>query len=267
MRCIFESRNMISLLKIMCKRISEKKGKEWIAIDKVIPAIEDMLKLTGIKCQKKYESESPDFVFYNAEKSIGVEVVECHPSCKKSKDNAPVLVDFQKKVCKEFLHNEYLMSLTEKSGLNIIIYQGASFNAGKKIKDVCDAIECCLKVWDGQNMPNNFDLIAGIRVIKTKGKNIVQFNNTSGVNRVSFGELYKSINDKQRKFAEYAKKRCDEYWLCVYLPFEEKRHAYEIDYNSKEDESKEYLKNVGFHRICVTSAMHNDLNWLKGRPS
>ena len=253
----------------MCNRVPwSQKNMEWIAIEKVIPVIEDYLQIVDIKYNKEYENESPDFVFYNEEKRVAVEVVECHPSVIKSKkDNAPVLNTYQRKVCEEFLRNEYLLSITEKYGLNIMLYPGPLFGTGASVNDVCSAIESHLKALVNHNKTENVNLIRSIKVRETLGKNIVQFNNTSRVDSICCSDLNKSIKDKQSKFAEYSKKNCDEYWLCIYLPFEEKRHAYDVDYNNQEKEFKQYLESVSFQRICVTSMMHDDVTWLKGNPN
>lgn len=62
-----------------------KKKKEWNAIKNCIPLINKCLQLNidAETYDDKYFRESPDFVFFNNDKSIGVEVVECHPSVRK----------------------------------------------------------------------------------------------------------------------------------------------------------------------------------------
>lgn len=54
-----------------------KKKKEWNAIKNCIPLINECLQLNidPETYDDKYSRESPDFVFSNNDKSIGVEVV------------------------------------------------------------------------------------------------------------------------------------------------------------------------------------------------
>ena len=100
-----------------------KKKKEWNAIKNCIPLINECLQLNidPETCDDKYFRESPDFVFFNNDKSIGVEVVECHPSVRKCRTkNAVEQESFEKKICNEFKENKYLETITETEKLNII---------------------------------------------------------------------------------------------------------------------------------------------------
>lgn len=103
-----------------------QKKKEWNAIKNCIPLINECLQLNIApeSYDDKYSRESPDFVFSNNDKSIGVEVVECHPSVMKCKTkNAVEQESFERKICNEFKENKFLKSITENEGLKILIYR------------------------------------------------------------------------------------------------------------------------------------------------
>lgn len=92
---------------------------EWQAIAPAIPFVEKTLGLTDIENNVSYENEEPDFVFGNDTKSIGIEVIECHPSLSlHKKDNAPALEGYKNGICKLFLKNMYLESITKDPDKN-----------------------------------------------------------------------------------------------------------------------------------------------------
>lgn len=72
-----------------------QKLSEWHAIEKLTPFIEEVFCQTNSKAYNIEETEEPDFVFCCHEKSIGVEVIECHPSTsKKKKRQCPCFGEF-----------------------------------------------------------------------------------------------------------------------------------------------------------------------------
>ncbi|MBP7105509.1 MAG: hypothetical protein KBA83_10325 [Fermentimonas sp.] len=252
----------------MDNRVIKQKNNEWGAIKNIVPSIENILQLTNVQDNQQYKSESPDFVFSNGSMSIGVEVVECHPSVNKcKKNNNPAKNSFKQKVCNEFLKNEYLSSITVNDKYNIIINCGSAFNIGVPVNEICRALESHLRAWYNHYKPSGFDLIKSIRVVPTRGKNLVQFNNIGRRDPISSNDIRKCIEDKQQKFADYSSKLCDEYWLCIFLPFEENRQSNCMIYDEKEIEFKEFINKSEFARICLTSTFDIDINWLKGKPS
>lgn len=68
-----------------------QKLSEWHAIEKLTPFIEEVFCQTNSEAYNIEETEEPDFVFCCHEKSIGVEVIECHPSTSKKKKTMPLL--------------------------------------------------------------------------------------------------------------------------------------------------------------------------------
>lgn len=257
----------------MDKIISIQKKKEWRAIENIIPEIENYLNIEHILLKEQYESESPDFIFSNGTISIGIEVIECHPSTeKRKKDSAPAINTFQEKICEQFCNNIYLQSITadEDSKLNILVDKGQSFNTGVSINYVCDEIENHLRAWKEKKNLTTVKYIRRIRVMPTVGRNIVQFNCIARRDPVFFTSLKESIKVKQFKLDEYKKKHnCDEFWLCIFLPFEENRQSNLIMYENEGqiEEFNTYVNTTNFNRICVTSVMPTDIHWLKGNPS
>lgn len=102
--------------------------------------------------------------------------------------------------------------------------------------------------------------------MNTVGKNIVQFNNIARRDPIKSADIQMSIIDKNNKLKSYTAKKCDEYWLCIYLPFEENRQSNDICYDDLEEDFSSFLNSSQFDRICLTSVMHKDINWLKGNP-
>lgn len=62
-----------------------QKLAERRAVETLTPFIDEALGLTNSDSCNVKETEEPDFVFGYRDKSIGVEVIECHPSTSKKK--------------------------------------------------------------------------------------------------------------------------------------------------------------------------------------
>ena len=107
-----------------------------------------------------------------------------------------------------------------------------------------------------------------VEVSETIGKNIVQPNNIGRVDAIECSSLCKCIEAKNKLFDAYTKKHpCSEYWLCIYLPCEEYRCSYNINYDESGNRLHKLLRKSKFSRICVTSRLHGDFRWLKGVPA
>lgn len=247
--------------------IESQKRKEWRSIENIIPFIEEYLQLKNISHNPAFEGEGPDFIFYNGSKSIAIEVTECRPSVHKSKKyNAPARNAQEERICQKFLSNQFLLAITNDQKLNILVDRGYSLNIKSKICDVCIALESHLRAWYNKGTTREINLIRRIRVSETIGKNIVQFNNIARRDPINCSDIIKRILDKNKKMDSYSKNKCDEYWLCIHLPFEENRQSNRIDYGDMLDDFNSFVQLSRFDRICLTSVMNNDLNWLKGNP-
>ena len=247
-----------------------KKKKEWNAIKNCIPLINECLQLNidPETYDDKYSKESPDFVFSNNDKSIGIEVIECRPSvmeCKKK--NEAERENFEKRICDEFKKNKFLISITEDEGLNILIDR--KYPMAKKrssVQEICNELEDLLKSWYHNTMPlceRNY--IGRIRVSKSPCCNVVYFNSISRCVSVDWDDIKFCIEKKEKKYKDYCKNiECDEYWLCICLPFGESRNLNIIDYNGKEDEAVKFLSQCSFSQICITpDSLGRNINWIK----
>lgn len=247
-----------------------QKNAERYAVETLTPSIYEALGLTNSEPCNVKDAEEPDFIFGYRDKSIGVEVIECHPSTsKKKKDNAPALKSFKEKICKSFLKNLYLESITKGDNkIRIIIDFDNALSTKYSVESLCAAIEYYLRAFYEGKRVGKGRVIRGIRVFKTIGKNIVQFNNIGRVDSIECSSLCKCIEAKNKLFDAYTKKHpCSEYWLCIYLPSEEYRCSYNINYDESGNRLHKLLRKSKFSRICVTSSLHCDLRWLKGDPA
>lgn len=185
------------------------------------------------------------------------------------KNNAPERVNYEKKVCNEFKKNDFLLSSTKDEKLNIILYRKSLRGKRPSVLEVCNELEFFLKFWF-QNKPISFEskYIRKIAVTKTIYRNVVYFSNISRCIPIDWNDLRFSIQEKNQKYNDYCKNiKCDEYWLCICLPFEENRNLNIIDYDEKENEALEFLNQSPFLRICITSDLGIDqtnINWIKG---
>ena len=102
---------------------NRQKLSEWNAIKNLIPIINNKLGINISMYDKQYEAEMPDFIFHDEKGySIGVEVVECHPSVNiNKKRNAVERNTFKNKVCNIVQKNIFLESMTKEKKLNIFI--------------------------------------------------------------------------------------------------------------------------------------------------
>lgn len=249
---------------------AKQKNAERCAVEKLTPYINEALGLTNSESCNDKETEEPDFVYWYRDKSIGVEVVECHPSTsKKKKDNAPALKSFKEEICKSFSENLYLKFITKGDNkLRIIINFDNELSTKYSVDSICAAIEYYLIGFHEGKKLKKSRVIRGIRVFKTIGKNIVQFNNIGRVDAIECSSLCKCIEAKNKLFDAYTKKHpCSEYWLCIYLPSEEYRCSYNINYDESGNRLHKLLRKSKFSRICVTSNLRGDLRWLKGDPA
>ena len=251
------------------KHQETQKLAEKRAVETLTSSINEALGLTNSEACNVKDTEEPDFIIRYRDKSIGVEVIECHPSTsKKKKDNAPALKSFKEKICKSFLKDLYLKSITKGDNkIRIIIDFDNALSTKYSVESLCAAIEYYLRAFHEGKRVGKGRVIRGIRVFKTIGKNIVQFKNIGRVDAIECSSLCKCIEAKNKLFDAYTKKHpCSEYWLCIYLPWEEYRYSYNINYDESGNRLHKLLRKSKFSRICVTSRLHGDFKRLKGDP-
>ena len=99
---------------------NRQKNSEWNAIENLIPIINKKLRINISVYDKQYEAEMPDFIFKNEKGyTIGVEVVECHPSVNiNKKRNAGERNTFKNRVCNILQKSSFLESKTKEQKLN-----------------------------------------------------------------------------------------------------------------------------------------------------
>lgn len=247
----------------MNKNERQKKIKEWCSISNILPKISKKLEIEISEYNEEYLHEQPDFLFSNKNITIGVEVVECHPSSATKEES------FDKKICNKFKENSTLLAITQNQKISIIIDKKERFKKGTKIQDVCKELVLHLLAWKNNNdmiLPSKF--INRIRVIKTKGKNIVYFNYIARRIPVSSEDLVNCIIGKNKKNPVYSKKNKKEngqfeIWLCINLPREENIESNNISYPSNEKQTVQFISKSPFQRIYVTSEMPQDIKRLK----
>lgn len=253
----------------MGNHIIKQKSIEIQAIQPILPIIAQELGIDHIN-ERMTITETPDFIFSNGNKSIGVEVIECHPStAKHKKDNAPSLKSYKERVCRKFSENLYLKSITEGyyNKLNIIIYPGSLLSTIINVDSICATIEYYLKAYHEGTMVRNNRLIKEVKVTKTIGRNIIQFNNIGRIDPIQSCFIRKCIEKKDLLYDLYNRNNpCSEYWLCIHLPWEEYKNPNEIVFTEPRHRLSKVLKKSKFTRICLTSCLYNGLSWLKGNP-
>lgn len=196
-----------------------QKNAERYAVETLTPSIYEALGLTNSESCNVKDAEEPDFIFGYRDKSIGVEVIECHPSTsKKKKDNAPALKSFKEKICKSFLKDLYLKSITKGDNkLRIIIDSDNALSTKYSVDSICAAIEYYLIAFHEGKRVGKGRVIRGIRVFKTIGKNIVQFKNIGRVDAIECSSLCKCIEAKNKLFDTYTKNTLVRSIGCVYI--------------------------------------------------
>ena len=247
------------------------KKKEWRQIENLIPFINKRLSIicTDQKDENK-DQERPDFIFKNKKETLGIEVTEYHHiNIERPKYNAAKQDAFENKVCEHLCNNEYLRSITKTDKLNIIIYKGIFRNHKDRhgklheitIESVENEFEMLLREKIEGEKTKELHFIRKIKIMDTKGSNIIQFCHISRKHPLIWNDLKECIQIKDQKFQEY--KKCDRNWLCIYVPFEENRTVFDISYNKKIKQAKKLLKSSPYNCIFLTSTMDIDFNILK----
>ena len=211
------------------------------------------------------ESERPDFILsLPSGLTIGIEITQCCPSAKSQRGCNMKHDSFKEAICKQFLKNEILNAATQTNGMNIVVYPTSEiYTERHSIDEYCKEIEQHLIVLMavGKDFPTK--LIRQIKIIHRGGKtNIVQFCYIARRDAIKAQDLLSIIMIKEEKAKEYDK--TDEKWLCVYLPWQEKKHPYWVDYGDMtEQDFNNSLSETCFERIYITSELEMDFLRVK----
>lgn len=249
--------------------MNKKKEKEWQQIKNLIPFINKRLSIICTE-QKNDGQERPDFIFKNKKESLGIEITEYHHiNIERPQYNAAKQDAFENKVCEHLCNNEYLRNITQTDKFNIIIYKNI-FRTHKDrngklhkitIESVENEFEMLLREKIEGKETQELHFIRDIKIIETKGSNIIQFSHISRKHPLIWDDLKECIQVKGQKFQEYEK--CDRNWLCIFVPFEENRTVFDISCNKKIKQAKKLLKSSPYDCIFLTSTMDIDFNILK----
>ncbi len=243
---------------------SKKKQEERFEIDHL---------LTSIRAEfgdriEVIEKEPPDFVVRLSNGTdIGIEATKCCPSMARGEHNNMTDYRWMDDVERMFMQNEYFREKTASYGMNILIDGTSEIRLSRNSKDdCCKEIETHLRQLldseEHQDQPTR--LIRRVRILQGNGlSTTVQFNHMSRRDAVRAKELIETIEKKNKKFNNYDSVK--EVWLSVYLPWQENRHPYWVEYddNCSEDKFHEELAKSPFSRIYVSSTFEQDFMRLK----
>ena len=213
--------------------------------------------------------ESPDFSITLSDGSlIGIEETQCCPSANQN--GSTILKSFERleNVRAAFFDNAYLKKISKNRKSNILIYVTRRNKSWKHtVADYCDAIEKHLQyaIEPTTHPKPSTDLIEHINVSYTEmTQNIININYIARRDAIKAKELIKSIKNKELKRKDYTFN--GPIWLCVFLPFSENRHPYEIEYDNEctKEVFDHYLKECGYKRIYITSELKDiDIKRIK----
>lgn len=214
--------------------------------------------------------ECPDFYITLPNKEIlGIEVTECCPSQNRKGSSRKKLFLWEDKVKEEFQKNEYFINKTKEQKLYILIYTSQNIKH-HNIKEFCQELEFSLrKILDNPNfIKGKENLSTNIKTLKiwpTLFGNVVNFNHIARRVAVKASDILYCVHTKEEKLKKYDSQFKNNTWLCIYLPFEENRHSYYVDFDDKcnKNDLENVLKNSHFKRIYLTSVFEEDLRCIK----
>ena len=218
------------------------------------------------------DGEKPDFSIVLPDKTVvGMEVTKCCPS-EKEKGNGRIKdVVWKDKVEDAFSSSDYFLSVTKDQKLWLTIDGTPEiYRSHHRVEECCKEIEEHLRQIlaspEGKDKPSL--LIKRVRVVKSSSENMVRFNYTARRDAIKASELLKSLHEKESKLGYYSSELRDNCWLCIYLPWQENRHPYSIDFDDEctEEMFEKELASSNYKRIYVASECKPDLSIIKGWP-
>ena len=207
------------------------------------------------------DMEGPDFIaeIESIKERVGIEVTKCVPYREKMS----VDTHFEN-LKREFLDNDYLLSISEEHKWRIIIDTTREVYHKHKPTEYCEQFKIQLRqAYEKKEPVRGLSLIEMVRISPTNGSNCINFNPTSGRYAVTTKDLIKSIDEKEIKLDTYDLK--DNCWLCINLPGEQSLHSYSIvaDDQCSKDTFIERINRSGYKRIYITSFGPNDITRIK----
>ena len=194
------------------------------------------------------DSESPDFLFKFGDKTVGIEVIECHPEISKGKGakNPLAAEKITREICKYIEESQDAKSevVNYRIGFNF-----ALLFALRKVKRIeKERIQKEVYLELQKRMDNGDYLVIGddtqelhtewvkpyhyirdIVIDKPLEKSIVTYSYPArGAITIEHEFVFKAIAEKEAKIASYQKEHPDikEFWLCVHIPMGTYRTLY-----------------------------------------
>lgn len=194
------------------------------------------------------DSESPDFLFKFGDKTVGIEVIECHPEISRGKGakNPLAAEKITREICKYIEESQDAKSevVNYRIGFNF-----ALLFALRKVKRIeKERIQKEVYLELQKRMDNGDYLVIGddtqelhtewvkpyhyirdIVIDKPLEKSIVTYSYPArGAITIEHEFVFKAIAEKEAKIASYQKEHPDikEFWLCVHIPMGTYRTLY-----------------------------------------
>ena len=194
------------------------------------------------------DSESPDFLFKFGDKTVGIEVIECHPEISRGKGakNPLAAEKITREICKYIEESQDAKSevVNYRIGFNF-----ALLFALRKVKRIeKERIQKEVYLELQKRMDNGDYLVIGddtqelhtewvkpyhyirdIVIDKPLENSIVTYSYPArGAITIEHEFVFKAIAEKEAKIASYQKEHPDikEFWLCVHIPMGTYRTLY-----------------------------------------
>ena len=244
---------------------NQKKKKELFQLTNVITSIR---KEFGDEIEI-INGEKPDFSIVLPDKSVvGMEVTVCCPSEKKKGNGKIKDLVWKNEVEDTFSSSAFFLNLTQKQKLRLTIYCTSEIRKKHhKVEECCREIELHLRriIESPEKKEEPTKLIRKVKVVKSCYRNSINFNYVARRDAIKASALLKSLHDKEIKLRNYSSELKNNCWLCIYLPWQENRHPYWIDFDENCTEEMFYkeLANRNYKRIYIASECKPDLMIIK----
>lgn len=196
------------------------------------------------------DSESPDFLFKFGDKTVGIEVIECHPEVTKGKDakNPMAAEKITREICKfieesqdakgEVVNyrigfNFSLLFALQKGNLKRLEKERIQKEVYHEMQKRMDNGDYLVIGDDYQKLHKEwakpYHYIRDIVIDKPLERSIVTYSYPArGAITIEHEFVLKAIAEKEAKIASYQKEHPDikEFWLCVHIPMGTYRTLY-----------------------------------------
>lgn len=196
------------------------------------------------------DSESPDFLFRFGDKTVGIEVIECHPEVTKGKGakNPMAAEKITREICKFIEESQDAKGevVNYRLGLNFALLFALQKRNIKRLekeriqKEVYHEMQRRIDNGDyivsgddyqelHKEWAKPYHYIRDIEIDEPLEKSIVTYSYPArGAITIEHEFVLKAITEKEKKIASYQKENPDikEFWLCVNIPMGTYRTLY-----------------------------------------